>query len=117
MRAGYEPPLMRTDIPAPGENILALLKMGVHMMRQGEYITEYEVKLGNKIAEVLCGGDGIAGHAGERTVLARSGARGVQVAVRREEDAGADPVHAEDGKDAEELSEIRCCDPMEIDPW
>jgi 3-hydroxyacyl-CoA dehydrogenase len=30
--------------------------MGVHMMRQGDYITGYEVKLGTKIAEVLCGG-------------------------------------------------------------
>jgi len=57
MRAGYEPPQPRTDIPAPGENILAALRMGVHIMRQGDYITEYEVKLGTKIAEVLCGGN------------------------------------------------------------
>jgi 3-hydroxyacyl-CoA dehydrogenase len=56
VRAGYEPPQPRKDIPAPGENILAMLKMGVHLMRQGEYITEYEVKIGNKVAEVLCGG-------------------------------------------------------------
>jgi len=56
-RAGYEPPVPRKDIPAPGENILAALKMGVHIMRQGEYITEYEVKLATKIAEVLCGGN------------------------------------------------------------
>ena len=55
-RSGYEPPVPRTDIPAPGENLLAMLKMGVHMMRQGAYITDYEVKLGGKIAEVLCGG-------------------------------------------------------------
>ncbi len=48
VRAGYEPPVPRTDIPAPGENILATLKMGVHLMRQGEYITDYEVKLGTK---------------------------------------------------------------------
>jgi 3-hydroxyacyl-CoA dehydrogenase len=54
---GYEPPIMRTDIPAPGENILAALKMGVYLMRQGDYITDYEVKLGNKIAEILCGGN------------------------------------------------------------
>jgi 3-hydroxyacyl-CoA dehydrogenase len=59
--AGYEPPQPRTDIPAPGENILAALKMGVHLMRQGEYITEYEVKLATKIAEVLCGGNVTAG--------------------------------------------------------
>jgi 3-hydroxyacyl-CoA dehydrogenase len=55
-RAGYEPPVPRTDIPAPGENLLAALKMGVHLMRQGDFITDYEVKLGGKIAEVLCGG-------------------------------------------------------------
>lgn len=56
VRAGYEPPVPRTDIPAPGENLLAALKMGVHLMRQGDYITDYEVKLGGKIAEVLCAG-------------------------------------------------------------
>jgi len=56
-RAGYEPPLPRSDIPAPGENLLAALKMGVHLMRQGDFITDYEVHLGGKIAEVLCGGN------------------------------------------------------------
>jgi 3-hydroxyacyl-CoA dehydrogenase len=55
-RAGYERPASRADIPAPGENILAALKMGIHLMRQGEYISDYEVKLATKIAEVLCGG-------------------------------------------------------------
>jgi 3-hydroxyacyl-CoA dehydrogenase len=56
-RAGYEPPVIRTDIPAPGENILAALKMGVYMMRQGGFISDHEQKLGTKIAEVLCGGN------------------------------------------------------------
>ena len=56
-RAGYEPPIPRTDIPAPGESLLAALKMGVHLMRQGDYITDYEVQLAGKIAEVLCGGN------------------------------------------------------------
>jgi 3-hydroxyacyl-CoA dehydrogenase len=55
-RADYEPPVMRRDVPAPGENVLATLKLGVHLMRQGEYISDHEVKIGNKIAEVLCGG-------------------------------------------------------------
>jgi len=57
VRAGYEPPVARNDIPAPGESILASLKLGIHLMRQGEYISDYEVKLGTKIAEVLCGGN------------------------------------------------------------
>jgi 3-hydroxyacyl-CoA dehydrogenase len=56
VRAAYEPPQPRMDIPAPGENILAALKLGVHMMHQGGYITDYEVKIGGKVAEVLCGG-------------------------------------------------------------
>jgi 3-hydroxyacyl-CoA dehydrogenase len=56
-RSGYEPPIPRTDIPAPGESLLAALKMGVHLMRQGDYITDYEVKLAGKIAEVICGGN------------------------------------------------------------
>ncbi|HUO61227.1 MAG TPA: 3-hydroxyacyl-CoA dehydrogenase NAD-binding domain-containing protein [Candidatus Acidoferrales bacterium] len=55
-RAGYKAAVPRTDIPAPGENVLATLKLGVHLMRQGEFITDHEVKIGNKIAEVLCGG-------------------------------------------------------------
>ncbi len=55
VRIGYEPPQPRT-VPAPGENILAALKLGVHLMREGEFITEYEVKIGTKVAEVLCGG-------------------------------------------------------------
>ena len=58
---GYEPPIHRTDIPAPGENLLAALKMGVHLMRQGDYITDHEVKLGTKVAEVLCGGNVTSG--------------------------------------------------------
>jgi 3-hydroxyacyl-CoA dehydrogenase len=57
VRSGYEAPVPRTDIPAPGDSLLATLKMGVHLMRQGDYITDYEVKLGGKIAEVLCGGN------------------------------------------------------------
>ena len=57
VRAGYVPAVPRTSVTAPGENILATLKMGIHLMRQGEHITDYEVKLGSKIAEVLCGGN------------------------------------------------------------
>ena len=56
VREGYDHRLPRTDIPAPGESILATLKMGVHIMRQGDFITDHEVKIAGKIAEVLCGG-------------------------------------------------------------
>ncbi|HEV2447083.1 MAG TPA: 3-hydroxyacyl-CoA dehydrogenase NAD-binding domain-containing protein [Candidatus Sulfopaludibacter sp.] len=54
--AGYGPPLPRTDIPAFGENALATLKAGVYMMRQGEFISDHDVKVANWVAHILCGG-------------------------------------------------------------
>jgi len=54
---GWRPLTPRNDIPAPGESILATLKLGAHIMRQGEFISDHEVKIANKVAEVLCGGD------------------------------------------------------------
>jgi 3-hydroxyacyl-CoA dehydrogenase len=53
---GYCAPVPRSDIPAPGENLLATLKLGVHTMRQGEYISDHDVKVANWVAYVLCGG-------------------------------------------------------------
>jgi 3-hydroxyacyl-CoA dehydrogenase len=55
-RSGYKPPLPRT-IPAPGEGMLATLKLGIHILRQGEFISDHDQKIGIKIAEVLCGGE------------------------------------------------------------
>ena len=54
--AGYAPPLPRIDIPAPGENVLATLKLGVYLMRQGEYISDHDVRVANRVAHVLGGG-------------------------------------------------------------
>jgi 3-hydroxyacyl-CoA dehydrogenase len=61
VRSGYESPQARTDIAAPGENVLAALRLGVHIMRQGEYISDHEVKIATKVAEVLCGGNVTSG--------------------------------------------------------
>jgi 3-hydroxyacyl-CoA dehydrogenase len=55
--ASYAPPLPRTDIPAPGENILASFKLGVRMMREGEFISDHDVKVANRVAHVLCAGN------------------------------------------------------------
>jgi len=54
--SGYAAPLPRTDIPAPGENLLATLKLGAYLMRQGEYISDHDLKVANRVAYVLCGG-------------------------------------------------------------
>jgi 3-hydroxyacyl-CoA dehydrogenase len=54
--AGYAPPAPRTGIPAPGENVLATLRMGVRLMREAEYISDHDVRIANAVAHVLCGG-------------------------------------------------------------
>jgi len=55
--AGYAPPIPRIDIPAPGQSVLATFRIGVRMMREGEYISDHDVKVANKVAHVLCGGE------------------------------------------------------------
>jgi 3-hydroxyacyl-CoA dehydrogenase len=54
--AGYAPPLPRHDIPAAGENALATLKLGVYLMREGNHISDHDVKVAERVAHVMCGG-------------------------------------------------------------
>jgi 3-hydroxyacyl-CoA dehydrogenase len=54
--AGYGAPMMRADIPAPGESALATLKLAVWTMREGGYISEHDAKVANHAANILCGG-------------------------------------------------------------
>jgi len=61
VRAGYTPPARRNDIPAPGQSVLATLKLGVYLMRQGEFISDHDVKVANHVARILAGGDVTAG--------------------------------------------------------
>ena len=93
----------RDRYPAPGENILAALKMGVHLMRQGDYITEYEVKLARKIAEVLCGGDVTPGTPVSEQYILDLEREGFKSLCGRTQNAGKDSVHAENRQDTEEL--------------
>jgi 3-hydroxyacyl-CoA dehydrogenase len=55
--AGYTPPTARADVPAPGENIYASLKMGLHMLREGEFISDHDLKVARWIARIICGGE------------------------------------------------------------
>jgi 3-hydroxyacyl-CoA dehydrogenase len=52
---GYNAPAPRT-VPVPGEAVLPTLKLGVHLMRQAEYISDHDVKIATQIARILCGG-------------------------------------------------------------
>jgi len=56
-RSGYAAPVMRNDIPAPGETIQATLKLGVYLMREGGYISDHDAKVATHVARILTGGD------------------------------------------------------------
>jgi 3-hydroxyacyl-CoA dehydrogenase len=53
---GYRPPAP-ADLPVFGAPLAAELNLGVHLMRQAGYITDYEAHIAGKLAHVICGGD------------------------------------------------------------
>ncbi len=91
------------------ESLLAALKMGVHLMRQGDFITDYEVKLGGKIAQVLCGGDVTPGTPVSEQYILDLEREGFKSLCGETQDTGTDSIHIEDRQDAEELiRKIEC---------
>ncbi|CAN5434210.1 3-hydroxyacyl-CoA dehydrogenase/enoyl-CoA hydratase family protein [soil metagenome] len=54
---GYTQPLPRKNIKVQGKTGMALFKAGIYGMRSGRYISDHDVKIADKIAYVMCGGD------------------------------------------------------------
>jgi len=52
----YAPGTPRQDIKLSGENGYSLLKLGLWSARQGHYISDYDVTVGEKLATILTGG-------------------------------------------------------------
>lgn len=55
--AGYTQPIQSKNIKVQGKTGMALFMAGVNGMRMGNYISDHDVKIANKIAYVMCGGD------------------------------------------------------------
>jgi len=55
--SGYVMPQQRTDILALGNPALATLKLGIHQMKRGGFISEHDALIGEKLARILTGGD------------------------------------------------------------
>ncbi len=51
----YQAPA-RAKIYAAGERALAAIRIAIYSMVSGKYISEYDAKIGEKLAHVLCGG-------------------------------------------------------------
>ena len=56
VREGYRRPVPRTAIPVGGENILAALKLGVHLARRAGRISDHDAVVGRALANILAGG-------------------------------------------------------------
>jgi 3-hydroxyacyl-CoA dehydrogenase len=52
----YAPGVPRTDIKVGGESVFAMLKLGAWAARKGNFISDHDVLVGEKIAAVLSGG-------------------------------------------------------------
>ena len=55
--AGYVQPVERTDIMVLGESAQAAMKLALHMMKQGGFISDHDALIGKKLARVMSGGD------------------------------------------------------------
>jgi 3-hydroxyacyl-CoA dehydrogenase len=54
---GYTQPTQKTNIKVHGKGALGMFLTGVSAMKEGRYISDHDVKIANKLAYVMCGGD------------------------------------------------------------
>ena len=55
--AGYSQPVQKKNIKVHGRGALGMFMSGVYAMKMGNYISEHDEKIANKLAYVMCGGD------------------------------------------------------------
>ncbi|NTU50701.1 MAG: enoyl-CoA hydratase/isomerase family protein, partial [Desulfobulbaceae bacterium] len=56
-KAGYRPPVQRSDIRVLGREGLGMIYTGANAMRVAGYISEYDEHICQKLGYVMCGGD------------------------------------------------------------
>jgi 3-hydroxyacyl-CoA dehydrogenase len=54
--AGFVAPVERNDITVFGENAESAMKLALHMMKQGGFISDHDQKIGQKLAHIMSGG-------------------------------------------------------------
>lgn len=53
---GYAPPAPRTQIAVGGDTVFSALKLGLHLMARGGYISDHDKLIGTKLAWIMSGG-------------------------------------------------------------
>lgn len=54
--AGFVAPVERTDITVLGESAESAMKLALHMMKQGGFISDHDQLIGTKLAHIMSGG-------------------------------------------------------------
>ena len=54
---GYTPPVKEKNITISGKEGLGIVYVGAHSMMSGDYMSEHDKKIAEKLGYVLCGGD------------------------------------------------------------
>ncbi len=55
--SGYVQPVERTDILVLGESAQAAMKLALHMMSRGGFVSDHDVLIGKKLAYIMSGGN------------------------------------------------------------
>ena len=55
--AGYTQPVKRTDVKVLGKQALGMFMVGTDSMKDSKYISDHDMKIANKLAYVMAGGD------------------------------------------------------------
>jgi len=53
---GHRPGKPRDDVRVLGQSAFTKMKLGLHLMRRAEYVSDYDVVIATQLAKVLCGG-------------------------------------------------------------
>jgi 3-hydroxyacyl-CoA dehydrogenase len=54
---GYTQPRERRDVLALGDSALSTIKLGIHQLKRGGFISDYDAVIGERLARILTGGD------------------------------------------------------------
>jgi 3-hydroxyacyl-CoA dehydrogenase len=56
IKLGWRPGKRREDVPVLGQAAFSKMKLGLHLMRRADYISDHDVVVGTHLAKVLSGG-------------------------------------------------------------
>ena len=95
--AGYKPPAPEL-IYAAGRDMLAAIRIGAWMFKEGKYITQYDHHIAGKLAYVMCGGELTRPQWVSEQYILDLEREAIPLAVWRGKNPGAHVVHFADGQ-------------------